>query len=657
MDLKGASGKTMIKLLVVYIFLLSQCLAFDFLKRCNKCSKACPSHQVFSNSEKGSSSTCANPSKSCQDSKYRTIDGSCNNLKHTEWGMSETPYWRLVQNNYGDGISSLPISSTGKPLVSARQIRLSVFTNKEINDQKYTLLTMQWGQLIAHDMSLAAPPPSSEVPVCCTSNGMYTDEASTNAQCAAIGVPVNDPVRGPLGIKCLEFDRTKTTKHNNCTAPKVPADPISSTTSFMDLSFVYGNNEDQASPLRAWCGGRLLHVIRKGQEWLPQDPEANITCDMKNRTNSPCYLAGDSRVNQNPQLSILQVVLLREHNRIADILSSLNPLWTDEIVFQETRRILIAMFQHISYYEYLPILLGAENMVKHKLIYPDEQKYVNDYDPNINPSIINEHATAANRFFHSSVYGHLEKYLKNRKEAGSIRLSDWLDDPSVIEMNNNFLELSLGLTIEHQRANDRYYDVELTEYFERGSSELGTDLRAIDIQRSRDHGLGTYVNTRAVLGLDVPKAFDDLVGLIPDDLIEKLSELYPSIDDVELSVAGSLEIQEKNTQVGPTFLGILLKQFYNTRVGDRYFYENGENEKIAFTLEQLQSIRLGSSVARLFCDNVKGIQKMQPNPFEKISEKNKLVPCEEIPTIDLNLWKEKPKSLLKIWLSFLSSII
>lgn len=61
------------------------------------------SHQVFSNSEKGSSSTCANPSKSCQDSKYRTIDGSCNNLKHTEWGMSETPYWRLVQNNYGDG--------------------------------------------------------------------------------------------------------------------------------------------------------------------------------------------------------------------------------------------------------------------------------------------------------------------------------------------------------------------------------------------------------------------------------------------------------------------------------------------------------------------------------------------------------------------------
>ena len=168
---------------------------------------------------------------------------------------------------------------------------------------------MQWGQLIAHDMSLAASPPSSEVPVCCTSNGMYTDEASTNAQCAAIGVPANDPVRSPLGIKCLEFDRTKTTKNNNCTAPKVPADPISSTTSYMDLSFVYGNNEDQASPLRAWCGGRLLNVIRKGQEWLPQDPEASMTCNMKNRTNSPCYLAGDPRVNQNPQLSILQVLL------------------------------------------------------------------------------------------------------------------------------------------------------------------------------------------------------------------------------------------------------------------------------------------------------------------------------------------------------------
>lgn len=63
-------------------------------------------------------------------------------------------------------------------------------------------------------------------------------------------------------------------------------------------------------------------------------------------------------MNQNPQLTLLQVVLLREHNRIADALAKLNPHWSDEIIFQEARRIHIAEIQHVNYYEWLPIFLG-----------------------------------------------------------------------------------------------------------------------------------------------------------------------------------------------------------------------------------------------------------------------------------------------------------
>lgn len=70
-------------------------------------------------------------------------------------------------------------------------------------------------------------------------------------------------------------------------------------------------------------------------------------------------IPGDSRSNQNPQLAIQQIMFVREHNRLAKQLKILNPHWNDERLYQEARRINIAAFQHITYYEWLPILLGT----------------------------------------------------------------------------------------------------------------------------------------------------------------------------------------------------------------------------------------------------------------------------------------------------------
>lgn len=69
---------------------------------------------------------------------------------------------------------------------------------------------------------------------------------------------------------------------------------------------------------------------------------------------------GDNRVNQNPQLTVLQVLLLREHNRIATNLAKINPHWSDETIYQEARRIAIAEYQQISYYEWLPPMIGKK---------------------------------------------------------------------------------------------------------------------------------------------------------------------------------------------------------------------------------------------------------------------------------------------------------
>ena len=109
-----------------------------------------------------------------------------------------------------------------------------------------------------------------------------------------------------------------------------------------------------------------------------------------------CQVAGDQRVNEQPGLTTLHTVWLREHNRLAGQLQAINSHWDSERVFQEARRLLIAEWQHIIYSEWLPVLLGKTYMTTFDL-FPQTSGYSDSYNERLDPRITNEFASAAFR--------------------------------------------------------------------------------------------------------------------------------------------------------------------------------------------------------------------------------------------------------------------
>jgi peroxidase len=81
----------------------------------------------------------------------------------------------------------------------------------------------------------------------------------------------------------------------------------------------------------------------------------------------------------------MQTMFLREHNRIATQLAALNPTWSDETIYQETRRIVVAIFQHVIYNEWVPIIIGDNSLSPNM----NANIYYNDYDPNVNNFVRN----------------------------------------------------------------------------------------------------------------------------------------------------------------------------------------------------------------------------------------------------------------------------
>ena len=76
--------------------------------------------------------------------------------------------------------------------------------------------------------------------------------------------------------------------------------------------------------------------------------------------------------------------------------------YSSQEVFLETKKIVGALIQQVTYGEYLPVLLGKK-IRKDLGLDIQSRGYWRGYDPYVNPTVNNVIATAALRYGHSQV--------------------------------------------------------------------------------------------------------------------------------------------------------------------------------------------------------------------------------------------------------------
>ena len=466
--------------------------------------------------------------------EFRSFDGSGNNLANSSWGSAGS---NLLT---APGASTTGVEMTRADGPVARTVSTTMDTApNDVGTAGLSSMFWAWGQFIDHDITL-------------------TGEAAGSGDLA-------------LGGDMGSVDRVLQTN----------GAPVNEISAYLDASMVYGSDEGTATNLRANDGTGRLRLGEDGN--LPRDADGN-------------FLAGDIRANEQQQLTSMHTIFAREHNRIADTLSEVNPDWSGERVYQESRSLVGAQIQAITYNDWLPNLLGEDNVGAY-----------GGYDSSVNAGMTTEFSTCAFRFCHSMIPDELERLAENGDPIaqGHLQLRDGFFSPETFLEAGGVDPLLRGLAAQDAMEVDAAMSSELRNFLNAGNGE-DSDLLARNIARGRDTGLADYNLLRAAYGLDPVETW----GEMTDDpvLTAELTSLYGDTPDgLDPFLGALLETPVDGAIVGALNSAIIGDQFDRLRSGDRFWYERVfEDDMLAWITDR--------SLADIIRDNT-GIEWIQDDVF------------------------------------------
>ncbi|KAF5250356.1 hypothetical protein FANTH_4456 [Fusarium anthophilum] len=252
---------------------------------------------------------------------FRTYEGHCNWLKKGESGEGSIGSARprdYQQCTYADGIS--------KPRdgPNPRAISNAFFQRKKKIYYDHTPLLLGLIEFIMHDVTYSQDSIDAFIEV-----RMPKDEEN---------FPLNTTLRVPRTASMLG---TGTSRSN-------PRENVNMATTWLDISSLYGSTSYVAYRLRSKVDGKLLtqEVQSPGTtskaSYLPFNTMGVPTNTRPGVEPEDLFAGGDPRTNEDWLLLGIHTLLLREHNRLCDILRKQKPSWDDEQLYQTVRLIMSA---------------------------------------------------------------------------------------------------------------------------------------------------------------------------------------------------------------------------------------------------------------------------------------------------------------------------
>ncbi|XP_010190709.1 PREDICTED: dual oxidase 1-like, partial [Mesitornis unicolor] len=503
--------------------------------------------------------------------EVQRYDGWYNNLLHHSRGSVGARLLRLLPANYADGV----YQALQEPRVpNARQLSNAVARGPSglPSRRNTTVLAVFFGFHVLSEI-------------------LGTEKPGCPAEFLNIHIPSGDPVFDPAGTGdvVLPFQRIQWATGTG-QSPNSPREQTNEVTGWLDGSSIYGSSHSWSDALRSFSRGQLASGP-SGR--LPRETDGRVpmwkALDPSTGQGGPqgIYDLGSAWGNENRFLQAESIAWFRYHNHQAMVLAQEHPTWSDEDLFQYTRKNVIATFQSIVMYEWLPTLLGRP--------VPEYKGYQQHLDPSLSPEFV----AAARQFLATmmppGVYmrAPMCQFQNVSSPSGSfpaVRLcnSYWSRESTRqqqaedVDVDN----LLLGMSSQIAEREDNIVVEDLQDYWYGPLKYSRTDYVASWLQRGRDLGLPTYNQARERFGLEPLQNWSDFaphLERVSGQVLEVAALYANNTAGLELLPGGMMEVN------GSLFSAIILDQFVRLRDGDRFWFENTRNG--LFTVEEVRKIR------------------------------------------------------------------